>query len=197
MAAAHYRLRAGDVGEARAWLDSALADAPSGSLRAEALIRLGEVRLLGDDWRAAEPILDEALEEPHDDVRLRIEAMVHRAGVSFVSGRHREHGANLIAAAMRSAEELGDPRILARVIGPYARWQWATGQGDLDAVERRARELVASVGHLRVMDRFDADFAAIKYWRGSDQSAGALFSQLLERAEERGDYSSIPSLLER
>ena len=196
IASAGYRMRAGDLAQARAGLETALVDATPGPLRAETLVRLGEVRLLGDDWREAERLLDEALEQADPGIPLRIEAMVRRAGISFATRRHLERGLALITEAFRLADDTADPKLLARVIGPYATWQWDVGHhADLDAMERRAAGLGAAGDHLRVADHFDADFAAIKSWGTDHRGARALWDRLIARAEERGDYSSIPQIL--
>ena len=196
ISAAGYRMRAGDLAQSRAWLEEALADAAPGALRAEALMRLGEVRLLGDDWREAERLLDEVLDEADPGVPLRIEAMVRRAGISFATNRHPDRGLALISEAFRLADASGDPTLLARVIGPYAIWQWNVGShADLDAIERRAAGLGAAGDYLRVADHFDADFAQIKAFGADHRGARALWDRLIARAEERGDYSSIPQIL--
>jgi DNA-binding CsgD family transcriptional regulator len=196
ISAAGYRMRAGDLGHSRAWLEEAVADAAPGALRAEALMRLGEVRLLGDDWREAERLLDEVLDEADLDIPLRIEAIVRRAGVSFVTRRHLERGLALITEGFRLAEASGDPKLLARVIGPYATWQWDVGgHHDLDALERCAAGLGTAGDYLRVADHFDADFASIKSFGADHRGARALWDGLIARAEERGDYSSIPQIL--
>jgi tetratricopeptide (TPR) repeat protein len=196
IAAAGYRMRSGDMARARALLETALVDATPGALRAETLVRLGQVRLLGDDWREAERLLEEALVEADPGVPHRIEALVLRAGISFVTTRHRERGLALITEAFRLADDSGDPTLLARVIGPYATWQWEVGRhADLDAIERRAADLGTAGDHLRVADHFDADFAQIKAMSGDHQGARTLWERLLVRAEERGDYSSIPQFL--
>jgi tetratricopeptide (TPR) repeat protein len=55
--AGHYWMVAGDMGRARAELESALSDSPPGNIRAEVLFRLGEVLQLIGDWPAAERCL--------------------------------------------------------------------------------------------------------------------------------------------
>lgn len=196
IAAAGYRMRAGDMAQARGLLETALVDATPGALRAETLVRLGEVRLLGDDWREAERLLDEALKETDLGIPLRIEALVRRAGISFATRRHLERGLELITRAFRLADDSADPKLLARVIGPYATWQWDVGhRDDLEAIESRAAGLGAAGDYLRVADHFDADFASIKAWRGDHGAARAVWDRLAARAEERGDYSSIPQIL--
>lgn len=195
LVAGSYHFRAGDLRRARVWLESALAQAPAGALRAKILIELGQVHLLGDDWKAARELLDRAIGDAGDDVRLRIEALLRRAGIGFVRLEDRHRGAQLIEEAMALAENLGDPRFIARVIGPYAQWQWALRRPGLEALERRADALGNAGDHLPVRDHFEVDFGHVNAARGRHDRARALYARQLARAEERGDYSSIPIML--
>lgn len=195
LAAGKYHRRAGDMAQARAWLESALREVAPGTVRSEILLELGEVQLLSDDWDAARELLDAALAESGDDRLLRIDAMVRRAGVSFLRRRDRDRGSALIDEAMRLAEECGDPLVIARVIGPYASWQWARRRGGLDELERRAEELAAAQGDVRIEDQFLSDFALVNAARGRHERARALFERRLEHAEDSGDYGTIPALL--
>jgi DNA-binding CsgD family transcriptional regulator len=195
LAAGSYSFRAGDLRRARAWLEAALTEAPGGALRARILVELGRVRLMGDDWEAARELLDTAIGEAGADVRLRIEALLRRAGINFIGLEDRERGAALVEEAMALAESLGDPRLIARVIGPYAMWQWALRRPGLDDLERRAEALGDAGNHLPVRDHFEVEFGYVNAARGRHDRARALLARQLARAEERGDYSSIPTLL--
>lgn len=187
--------RAGSVRQARSWLESALAEAPKGPLRATILAELGQVRLVGEDWEAARKLLDAAVSEAGNDVRLRIEALVLRAGASFGWRQDRDRGTALIEEAMRLAEQLGEPQMIARVIGPYAMWMWALRRRGLDELEQRSEALGDAGDHLRIRDHFDVQFGHVNAARGRHARARMLYARQLSRAEKRGDYASIPVLL--
>ena len=129
-AAGRYRLMAGDVSRARELLERALAEpaARKGPARAELLFRLSGVRQLMDDFTASEELASEALRHAGDDVALTIQVKLLLAGVSFITGRNWTAGASHSFEAMKLAEELDDPRILAATIGSYATWRYAPGR---------------------------------------------------------------------
>ncbi len=193
--AAGYHLRAGDIAHARNLLERALEQAPAGGVRAGVLLALGEVRCLMDDWLAGEAMYAEALQEVDDDVRLEIEIRLQLAGVSHVTARDWNAGAAHVAEAMRLAEELADPAVLARTIGPYITWGRLTGVSYSPEVEARADELAPWTGNLRTMDRPEFDIAHVRWAEGDLDEFRRRYVSLLERAERMGDYSSLPFLL--
>src|SRR5262249_54285992 len=70
--AAHYWGGAGDMTRSIALLERAAAIAPPGSERADALTQLGRATAHGGDCRRAAAFFARALEEPCEDVRVRI-----------------------------------------------------------------------------------------------------------------------------
>lgn len=193
--AARYHLRAGDIANARQRLEQALEQAPAGDARAGILLRLGEVRDLMDDWGAGEAMFDQALREVRDDVRLEIEIRLQLAGVSHITGRNWEAGAAHVTEAMRLAEELADPEVLVRTIGPYVTWSRLTGVDYPTELEARAEELEPWTGNLRTMDHPAFDIAHAYWVAGDVVGFRRRYELLLERAERVGDYSSLPFLL--
>ncbi|MGH2417556.1 MAG: LuxR C-terminal-related transcriptional regulator, partial [Candidatus Limnocylindria bacterium] len=196
-AAGRYRLMAGDVGQARELLEHALEEpgAKEGPGRAELLFRLAVVRQLMDDFAASEELGRQALQHAADDVPLTVQIKLLLAGISFISGRTWSSGARHASEAMELAEQLGDPRLLARTIGAYATWRYATGHGYEPDLVRRAMELEPWTGHLRTLDLPEFDIANIEGQEGQTASAIARIGKLVERAERDGDYSSLPFLL--
>ena len=193
--AAQYRLLAGEPTRARELLEGALTDAPDGDPRAQILVRLGQAESLLGKWAAAEELYLGALQSVRDDVPLRIEIELALAGLSYVTGRHWDAGAGHAAEAMRLADELGDPRELAGTIGHYASWLDVTGQPVTDELRERAAELEPWTAHLRSMDHPDFDFGNIAVRHGDLDAYRRAHERLVARAEEMGDYSSLPFLL--
>ena len=193
--AARYHLRAGDIARARTCLEEALAIAEPTNARASVLLQLGEVRVLMDDWVAGERLFAEALAEVGDDVRLQVEIRLQLGGVSHITGRHWDAGAAHVFEAMRRAEALGDPAVLVRTFGPYVTWKHVTGADVPASAEARAAELAPWAGQIRTMDRAEFDLAHIRYDEGDVQGFEHAYEALVQRAEELGDYSSLPFLL--
>lgn len=194
-AAARYHLRAGDIARARSCLETALRQADPGDERASVLRQLGEVRVLMDDWVAGERMFEEALAEVQDDVAMQVEIRLQLGGVSHITGRNWDAGAAHVFEAMRLAEALGDQAVLARTFGPYMSWKHLTGAEVPADAEARAAELAQWAGGLRTMDRAEFDVAHIRYNEGDLEGFERCYGILLRRAEEVGDYSSLPFLL--
>lgn len=188
---------AGDTARARDLLERALDEpaASHGPGRAQLLVTLAIVRQLMDDFGAAAELATEALEHVADDTALAIQTRLLLAGVSYITGRDWADGAGHASEAMQLAESLGDPRILAETIGHHAAWRHATGHGHDPELEARAAHLEPSMTHLRTLDRPAFDFAGIHTMEGEVAESHAITRRLLARAEEDGDYSSLPFLL--
>jgi DNA-binding CsgD family transcriptional regulator len=192
--ALHYRMLAGELAESRPELVALIADAPSGDLRARALVRLGEVHQATGEWQRAGELFAEALGQV-TDVRLEIEIKLLLGGVSYITGRDRDQGAQHVADAMHLAEALGDPAVLAGTIGHHAIWQYQMGNGVGPGLDKRVAELEPWTGHLRAVDHPFMDLGHIWYMEGRLVDARVGTERLLDRAERNGDYSSLPILL--
>ncbi|HEX2765691.1 MAG TPA: AAA family ATPase [Candidatus Limnocylindria bacterium] len=195
-AAARFHLLAGDIARARCLLEEALTDAgATATVRAELLHGLALVRMLGDDFVAASVIAEEALAAAEGDAELTIRLRMLLAGVSYVTGEDWKAGAAHAAEAMRIADELGDPRVVAATIGHHATWRFVTGHTPDSELEQRAADLAPYTDHLRALDRPEHDFAAIALAEGDTRTAAARVRTLLAAAEDAGDYTSLPFLL--
>ena len=192
--AIHYRMLAGELAESRPELEALIADAPRGDLRARALVQLGEVHQATGEWRMAGERFAEALEEA-TDTRLEIDIKLLLGGVSFITRRDWDQGAGHVADAMRLAEALGDPAVIAGTIGHHAIWEYVIGNGVAPGLDERVAELEPWTGHLRAVDHPLQDLHIIWWHEGRREEAEAATDRLLQRAERNGDYSSLPILL--
>lgn len=189
--AAEYHMLAGDLPRARLLLEDLLDHVPRGPGRAQVLTRLAEVRLLIDDWVEAERLYRAALRHAGDDVRQRIAIKLGLGGIGNVTGRSWPSAARHVADAMRLADELGDPTVLAATIGHFATWEQNNGSGPrLDLVERAAELEPWTVG-LRTMEHPDFDIVGIRWQDGDRAGARELLGRLVARAERTGDVGSL------
>jgi DNA-binding CsgD family transcriptional regulator len=189
--AARYHLFAGNLPRAREHLERILEAMPAAPSRARALVRLGEVRLLADDWRAAKAHYDAALRAAPADDGLRMAAQLGLAGIAYVTGEGLRVAPDHIAGAMATAERLGDPALLVATIGHFARWEFALGRGFRRDLMERAAELERWIGQMRTMDHPDFDFAKILYELGEREEARHRLQGLVERAGRVGDVLSL------
>lgn len=196
-AAGRDRLMAGDVGQARLLLEATLDDpiARRGIGRAHVLYQLAVVRQLMDDFAAAGELGSEALRHAADDAELGVRIRLLLAGIAFITGRGWAAGAKHAAGAMRSADALGDPRLLASTIGAQITWRHATGHGIDEALVARAAELEGATPGMRTLDLPAFDLMNVMVQEGRTDEARAHLHALLERAERDGDDSSLSFLL--
>lgn len=192
--AVHYRMLAGELAESRPELEALIADAPSGDPRTRALVLLGQVHQATGEWERAGELFRDALDQT-TDVRLEIEIKLLLGGVSFITQRDWDQGAQHVADAMATADALGDPAVIAGTIGHHARWQYVIGNGVAPDLDERVAELEPWTGHLRAVDHPLQDLHIIWAHEGRWAEAEAATSRLLQRAERAGDYSSLPILL--
>ena len=176
-------------------MDEALDGAPAGHARAERLADLADLSMLQGDWPAVRRLALDALADAGDDVPLRIQLHLTLAAVGFITYAGWAEAAGHAAEAMRLADGLGDPALLAGTIGHYATWRWVTEHRIPHDLIERARELEPWTGHLRAIDHPDYDFVRMASTEGDRARATALLEGLVRRAEEGGDYASLVYLL--
>jgi DNA-binding CsgD family transcriptional regulator len=131
VSAAEYRLRAGDVAGARAFLEELLPGL-DGELRARALVLLAWTR--EDDFELAGRFCEEALATTRSD-RLRAEAHVRRGEFALGQGRLRlalQHARDAVVCA----EAVGDSGLLVRALSYVAHFQTLAGTIEPGVLER-------------------------------------------------------------
>jgi class 3 adenylate cyclase/DNA-binding CsgD family transcriptional regulator len=125
---------AGLYGQGRRLLEGSLQELPPGTVRADALVVLADLR--DDDFEAANRALEEALAEAQgDDARLSV---IHRlrASLAFnVTGSvaaHREHAERSLAAATQT----GDPALLVAALAEVSFAELAGGSFDRGRIDQ-------------------------------------------------------------
>ena len=144
-AAAHHE--AGDTDRARALLEPALEQAPSGPERAAALVALARVRSYDDELRGALALFEQAVAEAEPASLVEGIAQEGLAGMLF---RLREGLARSVEASARAAE-IGrahdSVELVAEALGTKATSEAALGRPDAAETSQQAMALQSSCAH--------------------------------------------------
>ena len=193
MEAAYWVFQSGDSHRAREMLEELIGAMGPGPTRARALIRLAVVRGYDDDLRAAEELLNQAIEEAGDDEEVLAAAHNQLCGMLF---RLRERLAQAVAHGAVAAELAGNRvETAAEAVGGRLLAESALGRADAAATLRQALELQASCGHRRVITQPLFQVAFVWLWWDELERARTAFEELRERAIEIGDESSLAYVL--
>ena len=137
LAAARAHRSAGEWTRARTILNDLLAEARSGSLRAEALVLLAEL----ESERRSVPLLDEALREAASHPALQ--SVIH-CRLAWASS---DPGLDHARQALELADELGDDQLRAQARAMQAILSWFTGDAEApDDLPARVRDFPSAVG---------------------------------------------------
>jgi DNA-binding CsgD family transcriptional regulator/Arc/MetJ-type ribon-helix-helix transcriptional regulator len=126
--AGELHFRAGSLLPARAHLQSALEEVPSGVLRSLALMWLGAVKAYDDDTAGALAAMSEAADEAADVPALRLLCLL-RLALALVMTDRLEEAIERAAVAVELADQLGVPglRSQALSISVAGRFVWGLG----------------------------------------------------------------------
>jgi DNA-binding CsgD family transcriptional regulator len=185
----------GDTSLARNVLEQAVDLSRPGPPRARVMLDLGLVVGNGEGWRQAMDIFTRALEEVGDDVALRARAE-QGLGWGWLFRGDLEASERHARAALRLAEELREPRVMAEAFQAYPLVHFLLGRGlDLDMLNRG----IALEGHM-VGEFLSYLLSAtlvlaqlLKYTDRLDE-AREKFNVLLRDASARGVESPIPDM---
>jgi DNA-binding CsgD family transcriptional regulator len=190
---AHYEC--GDTAQARKVLLETVELSSEGPLRARALLDLGMVVAAGEGWRPALDVFRRALEEAGEELALRasIEQALGYAWLFRGDVRASERHAR---AALKLAEALQEPRLLAEAYQAYPFVHFLLGRGlDFDMLDRG----IALEGHMSEMFltyvlRPTYVLAQLLKYSDNLEAARETFQMLLAEATERAIESPIPAL---
>jgi len=189
--AARCAFLSGDTPRARELLEEVLRCTAPGPARARPLILMALVRGYDDDLRAAEELLQEAIENAAGDQELLAEAHLQLGGMLFrLRERLREAVAHSAAGAASARVE-----VQAEALGSRLLAEAALGDSGAPDTLRRALELDARHHPHRVMARplFQAAFAWL-WWDELDRAQTA-YEALRAQAAELGDDGSLAYVL--
>ena len=192
LAAADFHFAAGDTHRASTLLDELLPTVPAGSVRARVLGKLGRLRHFESDIGGSVALLYAAREEADDDTRGEIEEglawglLLSRRDIAAAAGHARE--------AVELAERADDRGARAEALAAQAVADFVLGRPWHDTMERALAAEDATL-HLRVLRHPSFAHGYILSCADDLDAARTVFELLRVRANDAGDESSIPSLL--
>jgi DNA-binding CsgD family transcriptional regulator len=188
---AHYRWAAGDAGGASALLERAVACAPPGRERAEAMAGLARVLSVEGDQRRAVELAALALAEPDADDAVRIDAALALAWGKLLLREDLEEGARCAALAAELAERLGDRTLLANSLSAQGVLEAALGRGKAAATFAAAQAVHEVADARRVITSPEFDRSAFLIWTDRCTEAADLLRRFHAAGIEAGEEGSI------
>jgi DNA-binding CsgD family transcriptional regulator len=195
--------RAGDVPAARSSFDAAVDAAPDGSARAQALTRLGEMLVL--DWQpdrsesigipAALAAYERARREADERPTLVAEIELDLAWLRYFRGERIASCAHA-RRAIDFAERVEDDELVTRALVTAALMEGRRPNGAARRFLRRSFRLEGHVAQRQFSDRPEFVHTLFLAADGRLDEARAIVVAEYERALERGDEGSMPTLLE-
>ena len=184
LVAAEYRYAAGDTANAVTILESALETTPPGARRAELLTALGDIRFEGRDTRVGHALYRAALQEDHDDERLRARVLERLAsGVPEGLAQKERYARN----AAELAEAVGDAATLACALAHWASAKTYLGHPFPTHLFERAAALEESLGIIELDYGPTALYASALANAGELDRARLLLERLCELGRASGD----------
>lgn len=194
IAAGLYRFDAGDPGQALPLLEGALAAAPTGTARAEALAALSRLhRFEGDQPRGA-ALARLALAEEGADDRVRAEAAQGLAATLFYLREDLEEAVELAALAAELAARSSDGRLRVESLCLRGLLECLVGRPKAAATVRSAARLAKPLAAGRVLASPAFSRAVLSLWTDGPDTP-ELLRRSYEDAVELGDEGSAPMVL--
>jgi DNA-binding CsgD family transcriptional regulator len=187
---ARYHFNAGDAEPARVLLEESIARLPPGTLRAEAMLLLGIVRLHDDSFLEAADLLEQALAESADNSVSRVRTLVMLAFALFNCGRP-EPAMQRADDAVASALSVDRPELLSEALGMRVALRFQLGEGLDEADMRRALEVNHYPLSLPLAARPGVQNALLLAWTGQLDAAARAMAAIQKRCIELGEESEL------
>jgi len=192
--AGQYAFEAADIGRAAILLEEAVAAAPTGWLRAEALLFLARIHYHSHDALSARSLAERALPEAAQDPALKTQIQLELAAAAEALGDG--DGARVHArAAVDLAEGRGDETTLAEGLALVAFYDFLAGKGTQRSVMNRAVGLEGMGGDLRPLRSPTFREACVFLWTDELDAARSTLSDIEKRCRDGGDEASLAVIL--
>jgi len=187
---AGHHFEAGDPGRARALLEETIDRSAPGTVRGDAMLRLGVVRLHDDSFLEAADLLERAREESAADPASRVRMLIMLAYALFNGGR-TEPAMQRADDAVASAARLERPELLSEALGMRVTLRFVLGEGLDEADMRRALEVDDYPLSLPVAARPGVQNALLLAWTGQLDAAAEAMAAIEKRCVDRGEESEL------
>lgn len=187
-----YLFRAGDTARARRYLEALVDEMPAGHDRALALLFLAAVLTFAEGRAGGIKILEKALDDASDDPVLQ--ARIHLE----IAGRHQNDlakSAMHTEAGLALARQVGHPALIGAAMMEKVNCDFWLGRGLDIKLAERAIELERAARPARVQDGAAISVATRLQQADRFDEARGMFDETLQTARDKGDESSLPSLL--
>jgi DNA-binding CsgD family transcriptional regulator len=193
--AARYQWEAGDMERARALLETAVAGAASSVARAEALVELAWVHVVGGDQPGGTALARRALGDMALDSAIRPHALNCVATALGFMLEDLDEAARLSHEAVELAERRGDVVALSENLCGIGYVASLLGRPEWDAVLERAEALGPEAHGWRIVGWPIIHRAIVSLWTDRPDEAVAIYHRLRYEALDRGDEGSVPPIL--
>jgi DNA-binding CsgD family transcriptional regulator len=192
--AGRYAFESAQTERAEELLQEAASAAPTGPMRAEALLYLSRVHYHRRDSASASTLAEEALREAKEDPSLQASIHLELAAAAELSGDHATATARA-GEALRLAEASGDRTVTAEALSVVALYEFMSGNGLPKETIARATALHDAGLPVRTLRSPAFYEACMLMW--SDELGGARerLQDLEQRVRDAGDESSLAVLL--
>ncbi|WP_028936469.1 AAA family ATPase [Pseudonocardia spinosispora] len=181
---------AGETERARRVIEQTIDDLPPGAVRARATSVLAVVRLHDDSFDEAAGLLESALREVGDDLRLRVEILIRLAYAVVNTGRPAE-SVDRAEDGVRAAEDLNEPHLLGQALGLRVTLRFLNGDG----FDSHGMELAIGLQDRRaatpVAFRPDVQRSLLLAWTGDLDEAHRGMLDIRRLCLEHGEESAL------
>ena len=196
LAEVEYHFEAGDTSRAFALLDLVIDETPSGPARARLLSRRARLGFVAEAIGESVRLLELALEEVGEDLALRGEIEEGLAWGLLLVRRDLAGAWRHARSATRISRKLDDRAALAEGLAADAMTAFMLGRA-WQTTMREAVLLEGEMVDLRVLRLPSFAYGWCLTCADELDQARTIFDELLGRAAQQGDESSVPSILNR
>jgi DNA-binding CsgD family transcriptional regulator len=192
--AGRYAFEAADMGRAATLLEEAVAAAPTGWLRAEALLFLARIHYHSRDALSARSLAEEALSEAAGVPALSTQIEIELAAASEALG-DRDSARMHAHAAVELAGDQGDEAMLAEGLALVAFYDFLAGKGTQRSVMNRAVRLEGMGREFRPLRSPTFREACVFLWTDELDAARSTLTDIEKRCRDGGDEGSLAVIL--